>query len=189
LEDIQEKNILLGVEDQSILGDFEKAERESPIPRKIDGDRVIYETRTLDNAKKPGRPVLTDFGEARFGQATYTDIIQPVQYRAPEVVLQIPWDYKVDIWNVGTMVSLSYITFGLDNFSILQIWNLFQDSNMFNVRDANNEPSKAKHLAHMVALLGPPPADFLQRSNVASEYFKADGECPFPQSKCRTNPS
>jgi serine/threonine-protein kinase SRPK3 len=102
---LQEKNILPGVEDQSTLDDFEKAEHESPIPRKIDGDCVVYETRILDNIKNPRRPVLTDFGEARFGQNTYTNTIQSAQYRSPEVVLQIPWDHRVDIWNVGVMVS------------------------------------------------------------------------------------
>ena len=104
-QDIQEKNILLGIGDLSILDDFEKQERESPVPRKIDGDRVIYESRSLDNTRDPGRPVLTDFGEARLGSTTYTGLIQPSQYRAPEVLLEMPWDSKVDIWNVGVMVS------------------------------------------------------------------------------------
>ncbi len=51
-----------------------------------------------------GRPVLCDFGEARFGGKTYMDIIQPYQYRAPEVILGAPWDEKVDIWTIGVMV-------------------------------------------------------------------------------------
>ena len=54
--------------------------------------------------KKNGGLVLGDFGEARFGQTTYTDLIQPEPYRAPEVMLGMPWDEKVDIWSVGTMV-------------------------------------------------------------------------------------
>ena len=52
---------------------------------------------------------------------------------------------------------------------------------MFNVRDADNKPSKTQHLAPTVALLGPPPPDFLTRSHVASEYFNADGEGRFLQ--------
>lgn len=31
--------------------------------------------------------------------------IQPDVYRSPEVILDIPWTYSVDIWNVGCMVS------------------------------------------------------------------------------------
>ena len=29
----------------------------------------------------------------------------PDVYRAPEVILQIDWDKKIDIWAIGTMVS------------------------------------------------------------------------------------
>ena len=29
----------------------------------------------------------------------------PDIYRAPEVILDMDWDYKVDIWNVGMVVS------------------------------------------------------------------------------------
>lgn len=28
----------------------------------------------------------------------------PDIYRAPEVILNMSWDYKVDIWNVGMVV-------------------------------------------------------------------------------------
>jgi hypothetical protein len=35
----------------------------------------------------------------------YREDIQPDIYRAPEVILDIPWTYSVDIWNVGCMVS------------------------------------------------------------------------------------
>jgi len=93
----------LEIEDESILVDFEEAERTEPCPRKIDGDRVIYLSREL--ADMDGRPVLCDFGEARFGKQVYNELIQPFVYRAPEVDLQIPWDNKVDIWNIGVMVS------------------------------------------------------------------------------------
>ena len=29
----------------------------------------------------------------------------PNVYRAPEVILKMRWDYKVDIWNVAMVVS------------------------------------------------------------------------------------
>lgn len=56
---------------------------------------------TLDHTFNP---ILCDFGEVRFGEKEYAGIIQPQQYRAPEVLLEIPWSFKVDIWNVGTYV-------------------------------------------------------------------------------------
>lgn len=55
--------------------------------------------------KRSGRPVLCDFGEARYGQTSYSDDIQPYVYRAPEILLDVPWAYEVDVWNVGVFVS------------------------------------------------------------------------------------
>lgn len=49
-------------------------------------------------------PVLCDFGEARTGSASYTQLIQPAVYRAPEVFLHLPWSTPVDIWNLGCLV-------------------------------------------------------------------------------------
>ena len=102
----------LRIEEDSILKEFEAAELANPSPRKINGDRAIYESRGLKRPKKPGRPVLCDFGESRFGQKTYTDDIQPYVYRAPEIILDIPWTYSADIWNLGVMVSASSASFG-----------------------------------------------------------------------------
>ncbi|KAF2760067.1 putative CDK4/6 [Pseudovirgaria hyperparasitica] len=156
--DLQEKNILLGIENKSILDEFAKHELEYPTPRKIDGARVVYESRDLDNTTNPGRPVLTDFGEARLMEDSHTGLIQPTQYRAPEVLLGLPWDHKVDIWNVGAM-----------------IWDLFEGRNMFNARNPKGEVSIEHQLAHIVALLGPPPVDLIRKADIAPKYFNLDG--------------
>ena len=68
---------------------------------------MIYESRGLKIPEKHGRPVLCDFGEARFGKESYDEDIQPYIYRAPDVILDIPWSYSVDIWNVGVLVSVN----------------------------------------------------------------------------------
>jgi hypothetical protein len=52
----------------SILEDFEKAELEEPYPRKIDGERVIYMSRSLPVPDEVGKWVLCDFGQTEFGQ-------------------------------------------------------------------------------------------------------------------------
>ncbi|KXN91814.1 Serine/threonine-protein kinase SRPK [Leucoagaricus sp. SymC.cos] len=92
--DIQESNILFGLGEKTAeqdLENFEKAELTSPIPRKVDGDRVIYLSRPLVPRRYSyGRPILCDFGEARFGNYSNLADIQPYQYRAPEVIFQIP---------------------------------------------------------------------------------------------------
>lgn len=176
----------MAIEDESILADFEKAERTNPSPRKIDGDRIIHTSRELSVTRRHGRPVLCDFGEARFGEKDYDDDIQPYLYRAPEVILQMRWDNKVDIWNVGVLVSYLYTLssdihpfcyYIIRSDDFLQIWDLFQNRHLFDARDANNENSNLYHLAEMIALLGPPPRDFLQRSAVAPKYFDEHGSC------------
>lgn len=48
---------------------------------------------------------------------------------------------------------------------------------MFKVRNAKNELPMVHQLAHIVALLGPPPADFVKGNDTALKYFHVDGEC------------
>ena len=52
-----------------------------------------------------GLPVLCDLGEARVGNNAHSGDIMPGIYRAPEVILDLEWDCKVDIWSIGTTVS------------------------------------------------------------------------------------
>jgi hypothetical protein len=56
-----------------------------------------------------------------------------------------------------------------------QVWDLFENRHLFKAEDSNGQDSNLHHLAEMVALLGPPPRDFLQHSNYASEFFDNDG--------------
>ncbi|EME82206.1 uncharacterized protein MYCFIDRAFT_188967 [Pseudocercospora fijiensis CIRAD86] len=163
--DLQERNIHFRIEDLTILEDFEKIEQASPSARKIDGDRIIYESRGLRMPKSTGRPVLCDFGEARFGKSSYTDDIQPYIYRAPEIILDIAWSYPADIWNVGVMA-----------------WDLFERSQLFNARGPDGEQSSLYHLAQMVAILGPPPIEYLQRTETSRQHFETDGTWKAPAS-------
>ncbi|KAE8350529.1 protein kinase [Aspergillus coremiiformis] len=158
--DIQEKNIMLSVEDESILRDFEKSETLNPSPWKMAGDRIIYRSRKLGIPKVHGRPVLADFGEARFGSGsgTYCEDVQPLIYRAPEVVLRMAWDEKIDIWNLGVLA-----------------WDLFEAGHLFYARDSDKNDSDSQHLAEMIALLGPPPREILDNSEYARSFFDSDG--------------
>lgn len=100
--DIQPNNILLGIKNDSILSKFEEAEFEAPVPRKTLENRTIYLSRPLPLSY--GTPVLCDLGEARLGIDHQEGDIMPDLYRAPEVILNMTWDYKVDIWSVGMVV-------------------------------------------------------------------------------------
>lgn len=106
--DIKEANMLLGA-DESVLGAFEQKEVNEPCPRKELDGRTIYLSRELSTPKEFGAPVLCDLGSAvRLDDgAEHREDIQPNVYRAPEVILDIPWTCSVDIWNVGCMVSVS----------------------------------------------------------------------------------
>jgi hypothetical protein len=99
----------------------------------------------------------------------------------------MPWSNKVDIWNVGVMVGwilhfphlihaplkLFFCPFTV--LTLSQTWDLFEDKHLFNAKDQNKENSSLHHLAEMIALLGPPPTDFVQRGDAASDYFDAHG--------------
>lgn len=104
--DIKEANILLGA-DESVLTTFEQDELGEPCPRKEIEGRTIYLSRELSAPKSFGAPLLCDLGSAvRLEDGVeHREDIQPNIYRAPEVILDIPWAYSVDIWNVGCMVS------------------------------------------------------------------------------------
>ncbi|KGO77687.1 hypothetical protein PITC_071700 [Penicillium italicum] len=113
--DLQPNNILLGIKDDSILSKFEQAEFDMPTPRKILDNRTIYFSRPLPISY--GTPVLCDLGEARLGTNDQEGDIMPDIYRAPEVILHMSWDYKVDIWSVG----ISGIFLSIATFSGLEI--------------------------------------------------------------------
>jgi serine/threonine-protein kinase SRPK3 len=105
--DIKEANILLEA-DESVLRAFEQEELDKPCPRKELNGRTIYLSRELSKPEF-GAPVLCDLGSAvRLDDGTeHREDIQPNVYRAPEIILDIPWTYSVDIWNVGCMVSVN----------------------------------------------------------------------------------
>ncbi|KAF8076835.1 putative CDK4/6 [Lyophyllum atratum] len=163
--DLQARNILLRIEDQTVLKEGEEAEIETPSSRKIIGQTVVFESK--DFPKTPRRwiggrsgPVLCDFGEARTGKDSYTGLIQPAPYRAPEVFLNFPWGTSVDIWNLGCMV-----------------WDFMFGRHLFSRRGAPDEETADKNqLARMATLLGPPPVALLADSGPrALEFFNDDG--------------
>ncbi|KAL3482821.1 kinase-like domain-containing protein [Aspergillus germanicus] len=165
-KDIQTKNIMLGIEDESILTDSEEAEKANPNPRRVSGDRTIYSSRTLGIPKILGRPVLADFGETRFISTLGRkwENVQPLIYRAPEVVLRMPWDHKIDIWNLGVLA-----------------WDLFETGLLFYARDKDKNDSDRHHLAEMMAIFGPPPKDIFQ-SEYATRFYNDQGNWTIPSS-------
>lgn len=95
---------MFGIKGDSVFNDFEAEELRNPCPQKESEGRTIYMSRDLKAPKDIGPPVLCDFSLAVFGDEENIECVQPNIYRTPEVILEAPWDYKIDIWNVGCMV-------------------------------------------------------------------------------------
>lgn len=56
-----------------------------------------------------------------------------------------------------------------------KIWNLLEDGNLFRpFRDGHLDDEL--HFAQMVSLLGPPPKQFIERSDPCLKYWDAEGE-------------
>lgn len=106
ISDISSNNILQGIGDSSILSQIEEDEMKRPIARKVLADRHIYHSRPVPVST--GLPVLSDLGEARAGNHKHRGDIMPGIYRVPEVILNMDWDCKVDIWSIGVMVGLDF---------------------------------------------------------------------------------
>ncbi|KAJ5919464.1 hypothetical protein N7454_009299, partial [Penicillium verhagenii] len=158
--DIKADNIMFGITDDSVFHDFEEAELQDPCPRKELDGRIIYTSCQLRVPKDVGAPVLCDFGSAVLGDEKHLEDIQPDIYRSPEVILEVPWTYSVDIWNVGCM-----------------IWNIFEGQSLFSGQDPEFKTYRSRaHLAEMIRLLGPPPASLLARGNLSQKFFTEEGD-------------
>ncbi|RSL51812.1 hypothetical protein CEP54_011231 [Fusarium duplospermum] len=168
--DIKADNIMFGIEDDSVFSDFEEQELIDPSPRKSVDERVVYLSRELRMPKNWGAPVLCDFGSAVNGGVEHLEDVQPDIYRAPEVILEAPWSYEIDIWNTGCM-----------------IWDLFEGGHLFTGHDPEHQTYRSRaHLAEMVALLGQPPQALLHSGKSSQKFFTDQGDfradIPLPDS-------
>ncbi len=158
--DIKADNIMFGIDDDSVFSTFEEQELLDPSPRKLVGGRVIYLSRELQMPKNWNAPVLCDFGSAVAGDKEHLEDIQPDIYRAPEVILEAPWSYQVDIWNTGCM-----------------IWDLFEGNHLFTGRDLEHQMYRSRaHLAEIIALLGQPPQALLRSGRSSYKFFTDKGD-------------
>ncbi|RHZ53664.1 uncharacterized protein CDV56_106989 [Aspergillus thermomutatus] len=158
--DIKADNIMFGIADDSVFRDFMENELQNPCPRKELDGRTIYVSRELRMPRDWGAPVLCDFGSAMPGGIEHLEDIQPNIYRAPEVILEVPWTYSVDIWNVGCM-----------------IWNIFEGGSLFTGCDPEFQAYRSRaHLAEIIGLLGPPPPSLLAQGKLRHKFFTDDGD-------------
>ncbi|KAG9783905.1 hypothetical protein KCU88_g2949, partial [Aureobasidium melanogenum] len=168
--DLKADNIMMGLGDPSVLDRFVQHELEHPSPRKMPDNhgRIIY-TSCSDFGEAPSDAVIesakiTDIGLAQWGDVKNTKPIQSNAFMAPEVILQCGWSYPADIWNLAVM-----------------LWDLFENFGLFDgidTRPGHYRPEQ--HLGLMIALLGPPPPEFLKRGAKTSNYFDSQGNFKYP---------
>ncbi|EON64188.1 hypothetical protein W97_03418 [Coniosporium apollinis CBS 100218] len=164
--DLKPDNILVRLEDKSILERSALDEFENPLPQKRRDDRTIYLSRNDYGQPKsiPGIVSITDFGFSTEGNGLHYGCIQAEPYRAPEVVLDAGWTYSADIWSLGVM-----------------LWDLIENKALFEAVD----PLKTKyddkaHLAHITALLGPPPKELLAKGKRTSLFYDFEAKLKPP---------
>ncbi|KAK4615771.1 Serine/threonine-protein kinase SRPK [Fulvia fulva] len=156
--DIQDGNIMLSIDDESIWDEALEGERQHPSPRKEVDGRTTYSSLEVDMPDDPGEPMICDFGDAQIGAGPFKIEVMPDLYRAPEIVLGIPWNEKIDIWAFGLM-----------------IWDLVQGKHLFNEKLPTREASAGTHLSKMIALMGPPPPDLAENAGVWDKFLDAEG--------------
>ncbi|KAI0182252.1 kinase-like protein [Xylaria flabelliformis] len=160
--DLHLDNLLIALREDSIMAEMEEVELSRPSPRKQTDDRTIHTSRMMMGGG--GGPLtICDLGHARIGEKHH-GYAMPTQYRAPEVILGMEWDNYIDIWSVGLIA-----------------WDLLEKEPLFRIYDNESpEQNDAHHLAAMTALLGPPPPEFLARSEKTAKFWSEDGQWKGP---------
>ena len=91
---------------------------------------------------------VIDFGSSCYLTDHLSSYVQSRSYRAPEVILGLPYDGRIDMWSLGAILA-----------ELLTGYVLFQND------------SVAAMLARISSIVGPFPEDLLQRGRHAHKYF------------------
>lgn len=64
----------------------------------------------------------------------------------------------------------------------VQIWDLYEDKHLFYGIDPTEKRYLTRaHLAELIAMLGPPPTDMLERGARSKEFFDGEGKTALPK--------
>ncbi|MQL88747.1 hypothetical protein Taro_021319, partial [Colocasia esculenta] len=94
---------------------------------------------------------IIDLGSSCFRTDSLCLYVQSRSYRAPEVILGLPYDEKIDIWSLGCILAELFtgdVLFPNDDLVLL--------------------------LARMIGMLGPVDMDMLERGQETHKYFTED---------------
>jgi serine/threonine protein kinase len=166
--DVKADNILCTSSCDEVYHDIAKKLGEQPAVTKIDkrDRRRIYKSIDLvDFADEVSydQILLGDFGEAEMDitvgeQKPWMPMCND-QYRPPEIHLEMEWGTPLDIWAVGVLA-----------------WRLFYNQLLFGGSNDRRSSTTEDFLAQMHIVLGPPPVDFLERSETTRCFWNPQGE-------------
>ncbi|OHT00280.1 hypothetical protein TRFO_33065 [Tritrichomonas foetus] len=95
---------------------------------------------------------LIDFGCCCFENKTMFTYIQSRFYRAPEVILGLPYGSAIDVWSLGCMIV-----------------ELYTGIPLFGGED------ESEQMMLFISVLGPPPKQLIMNAKRKDKYFKEDG--------------
>lgn len=96
---------------------------------------------------------VIDFGSSCFVDDHLTSYVQSRSYRAPEVMLGLPYDQKIDLWSFGCILA--------------ELWTgyvLFQNDSVQSL------------LARILGIIGDFPYHLMTRGRYVPQYFTQDGQ-------------
>jgi len=91
---------------------------------------------------------IIDFGSSCFTRDHLSSYVQSRSYRAPEVILGLPYDCKIDIWSLGCILA--------------ELWT---------GRVLLNNESIPTLLARVMSIMGPFDKEMLQKARYSHKYF------------------
>ncbi|KAI1932876.1 hypothetical protein LOZ65_000483 [Ophidiomyces ophidiicola] len=158
--DISPQNVLERIDDSTSLQKVADQESKKPSMLTMIDGYPAYESREVPVALT-GDPMLSDFGQMRLGEDNNSDWWMPDLYRAPEVLLKLPWSFPVDLWSIGVMTL-----------------ELLEGRNLFDPIDYSNQQYILPlALAQYISYLGPPPLGMIQKSPLFTTFFDETGKC------------
>lgn len=107
--EITPQNVLAESASDKCFEAIAEAERANPSVPVMDNEHPVYKSRGEPQSllELSGQPILTDFGSSRMADPQNRGWWMPDTYRAPEVLLGLPWGIEVDTWAIGIMVCIS----------------------------------------------------------------------------------
>ena len=107
--DLKPDNIMVKVEDPSILEESAKDEYKHPLPQKVypDGHTIYLSRNNFGSFRRTTGVInITDFDLSVRGDSDEPNsgCVQAEVYRAPEIIVDAGYSYSADIWGLGVMV-------------------------------------------------------------------------------------